>query len=109
MSEKDQHAAIGSLVARATATKQKRAALMAEAQLMGTIMGDVADKLKSLDFVEAFWDGRQRGHVWKRPDVTLREYKPHDAATRLLDDLRQVSAELRELRKLMKDAGVDID
>lgn len=110
MTKQDQSAAIGRLVTRYSEAKARRAALLAEGQDIGESLGRAADALRRLDWITAFWDGRPDGHARTTADFTLTQpYAAADRVTTLLNDLRAVSAELRELRGLMKDAGVSLD
>jgi hypothetical protein len=109
--ENDQHAAIGRLVERFSKAKAQRAALLAEAQRLTKALEDTATSLKQIHMVEDFWDGRQDAHIGRRTKwFTLNERLP-DRATLLflLDELRTISTEIRECRKLLAEAGVALE
>jgi hypothetical protein len=109
MTEGDEHATSGPMVARLSEAKQRRAALLSKAQEAGQLLADAASTLQNVNFVDAFWDERQGGYARTTQDVTLREYPDHPQANALLNELRVVSAEIRGLRRMIKDTGIDVD
>jgi hypothetical protein len=110
MTADEQTAALGRLMTRFAEAKQHRAALMAEGRAIGQQLSAIGAALTGLDFVQAFWTGRADGFARQKADVTIATPYP-DVATvmALLDDLRTVSAEIRTLRALLKDAGADLE
>jgi hypothetical protein len=110
MTDEDQNAALGRLMTRFADAKKRRAALLSEGQLIGRQLEEVGSALKSLEFVHAFWTGRPDGYARNRADLSIAAPYPEAAqVTRLLDDLRTISAEIRELRQLLKDAGAELE
>lgn len=109
MTQDEENAAIGRMVARYSELKKRRAALLSEGYRIGEQLDSLGTSLKSLEYVGAFSDGRPTGRTANRPDLILRPFADATEVATLLDDLRATSAEVRELRKLMKSAGLDVE
>jgi hypothetical protein len=109
MTKEDEDAAVGRMVARLSELKRRRAALAGEAGEMSRLLDAAAQSLRGVDYVKAFWDGRNRGTSMNRSDVGSVVYPPAERANALFDELREVSRELRETRDRLQGGGVDLD
>jgi hypothetical protein len=109
MTQGDQDAAIGRMVARYSEAKKRRAALMSEARAVGEKLENAGKTLKELEYVKAFWDGRSDGQVRQKADATVNAYPEAERANDLIEELRLVAAEIRQLREQMKDAGLSVE
>ncbi len=109
MTREDEDAAIGRLVGRYSEAKKRRAALMSEASQHGENLRSVGEGLRRLEYYTEYWSGREDGHSRNKRHLAVKPYPEHAKIQALLDELKAIAAELRELRQLMKDAGVSLD
>lgn len=109
MTPEDENAAIGRMVSRFSEAKKRRAALLNEGHKFGQLLDDAATKLKTLNYVDAFWGGGQSGYARNRSDIVIQPYPELSRITQLVEELREVSAEVRQLRGLLKDAGLSVE
>jgi len=110
MTEDDKHAAIGRMMTEYAAAKAHRATLLNEAHQMSEALGKARDQMHSVNWVEAFDDGRNTGYQARnKPIPKVETYATAERANLLLDELRAVSAEVRRLRKLIQQTGMPLD
>lgn len=111
MTEEDQDAAIGRMVTSFSQAKKRRAALMAEADQIGRVVKAVGVALQSTHSIRAFSDGdaRHGGHFAGQDIPPFKEYPAAARVNELVEELRTVSAEIRQLRASLKDAGLSVE
>ena len=111
MTEEDQNAALGRLITRFSEAKKRRVALMSEAEGIGKRLTSIGRELETVHSVKAFFDGdTRRGEYSTKDDLALvQPYPAADQINSLLTELRTVSAEVRQLRANLKQAGLDVE
>jgi len=97
------------LVARYSDAKTRYAALMAEVQHNGTMLANLGEAMRQVNFCTEYWSGRPDGYARNRTEIAVREYPSHEKVRALVDDLKATASELRELRRLMTEANVSLD
>jgi transposase-like protein len=111
MTEEDQSAAVGRMVTRFSEAKKRRAVLMSEAQAMAATLSAVSQALNGVHSVKAFLDGdTRRGDYSNKLDIAgFKPYPDADRINELLNELRTISAEVRQLRVSLKEAGLSLE
>jgi hypothetical protein len=111
MTKEDQNAAIGKMVTRFSEAKTRRVALMSEATEIGKGLVETGRALEGIYSVKAFFDGdARRGDYSNKPDLLpFKPYPDADRINKLVNEIRTVSAEIRQLRVNLSDAGLNVD
>lgn len=111
MTEDDQNAALGRTITRLSEAKKRRVALMCEAEGIGKRLTSLGRELECVYTVKAFLDGdTRRGESSTKDDLpAVQSYPTADQINSLLAELRTVSAEVRQLRANLKQAGLDVE
>lgn len=109
MTEPEQELALARMVRRYSAAKTRRVALISEAQRLGGLLEAVGKSLREVNAVKAFADGKPESVARTRDDLAVRPLPTHAEITAIVDELRSVSADVRELRDQLKEAGVSFE
>jgi hypothetical protein len=109
MTADEQRAALGRLITRYAEARTRRAALVAVLTDQAQAVESAARVLAGVNVNTAFADGRQDGYARTPRGTRVGPYLEATKANELLAELETVSLELRELRGLVKDAGLSVD
>lgn len=105
MTDLERDAAIGRMVTRLAEAKRLRAAMLGEMQGVSRALETAVAGLRNVGQVDAYSDQTPRQGTTTMP---MPAYLSADDLAARLKELADVSAEIRELRKLLKDAGIEM-
>lgn len=109
MTQEDQDATIGRLVSRYNAAKTRRVALVMRLREHADALGKTAKDLREIEGFAEYWNGRKDGVHRSAGRAHVADFPSPEELRASLDELSEVAAEVRELHKQLKEAGISID
>jgi hypothetical protein len=110
MTDQERNAAIGAMAVALSEAKRTRAALIGEARGIGKTLNQVASQIDGAIMQSPLYADRGETPPAKESDpVSVPEYASFDFLVERMKSIRKISGEIRQLRRTLRDAGMDVE